>query len=649
MKHFFLLIAVFMCLCTIGSQAQLLPALQAEQDACNAIPVCGGRFTTPYSYHGAGKLIEQSEYGGSDACFSETNSVWLKLTVAKSGTLAFTIVPYNSENDYDFAVFDITSTNCSDLNAINRIRCNSADNYSCYNGFTGLSNNTSGTITGPGKGADFISSVNALTGNVYLVLINNFSFGQNVAGFTIDFSASTATFSQPKPTALSYATTDSLVPSQVVVHLTGKVQCSSIAANGSDFTITPDVAILSATGRDCRVGGYTSEIVLNLAQPLAAGKYTLNAQQGIDGNTLVEFCGSALALPDNVVFTAGNVPSFVPPTPAPPKKMTETPQPGFTLPAGPWRKISYTSAVAWHRMSIAGYKMPAPTMAKAVAAAPENVIASTPVRAVVEQETTIPSAGWRHIENEGVVSTEKMPTKTYRMTWLFAVPELVEPGVSPPTQNYIPKTVPPVVAKERNTQPQAKPVATAPPAVAKKESTPKPVPVTPPVASSTPSQPIMLLATRWRKMSFTGAILSPKYSMARHRRPRIADLDAMLQKPTIPKTIAVTAPISPPAPVPHAAEPTATVNIVIPDNFSPNGDGVDDSFKLGDIKFLRIVEFTIYDKNGLELYSSTNNSAAWDGQYKGRKQDAGIYQYAIRLAWPDGRIETHKGNVELLR
>src|SRR4051812_8360514 len=95
MKSLGYLIALFFFL-PFGLDAQTLPPFQPEQDACNALPLCGGIFTTPYSYTGYGYKMEQLvNYSGGDACFSESNSVWLKLQVATAGTIAFTISPAN--------------------------------------------------------------------------------------------------------------------------------------------------------------------------------------------------------------------------------------------------------------------------------------------------------------------------------------------------------------------------------------------------------------------------------------------------------------------------------------------------------------------------------------------------------------------------
>jgi gliding motility-associated-like protein len=71
------------------------------------------------------------------------------------------------------------------------------------------------------------------------------------------------------------------------------ILCSSVAADGSDFTITGSypVTITSANG-SCTSGSTTSkEIIVNLSQPLYnAGNFTLTLNKGLDGNTIVDEC-----------------------------------------------------------------------------------------------------------------------------------------------------------------------------------------------------------------------------------------------------------------------------------------------------------------------------------------------------------------------
>ena len=70
------------------------------------------------------------------------------------------------------------------------------------------------------------------------------------------------------------------------------IQCSSIASDGSDFSITgPEpVSIIGSSG-DCALGT-TDYIDLHLSAPIfSAGNYQITLKAGIDGNTIIDECG----------------------------------------------------------------------------------------------------------------------------------------------------------------------------------------------------------------------------------------------------------------------------------------------------------------------------------------------------------------------
>lgn len=90
-------------------------------------------------------------------------------------------------------------------------------------------------------------------------------------------------------------------------------------------------------------------------------------------------------------------------------------------------------------------------------------------------------------------------------------------------------------------------------------------------------------------------------------------------------------------------------NLFVPSAFSPNGDGKNDVFKVANFTFQRLMEFRIFNRYGQEIFSTTDGKRGWDGTWKGQRQDMGVYQYLIRVAFPDGTVETYKGDVTLMR
>jgi gliding motility-associated-like protein len=90
-------------------------------------------------------------------------------------------------------------------------------------------------------------------------------------------------------------------------------------------------------------------------------------------------------------------------------------------------------------------------------------------------------------------------------------------------------------------------------------------------------------------------------------------------------------------------------NLFVPSAFSPNGDDNNDIFYVSNITFQKLQEFRIFNRWGQELFRTNNPKVGWDGTWKGVAQDMGTYQYIIRVAYPDGFVETYKGDVTLVR
>ena len=88
----------------------------------------------------------------------------------------------------------------------------------------------------------------------------------------------------------------------------------------------------------------------------------------------------------------------------------------------------------------------------------------------------------------------------------------------------------------------------------------------------------------------------------------------------------------------------------IPNTFTANGDGKNDIFRLVNVKYDKLVDFTVYNRWGQLVYhNSLDVEAGWDGKYHGVNQDIGTYFYNITVTRPDGKPKTFKGEVLLIR
>jgi len=88
---------------------------------------------------------------------------------------------------------------------------------------------------------------------------------------------------------------------------------------------------------------------------------------------------------------------------------------------------------------------------------------------------------------------------------------------------------------------------------------------------------------------------------------------------------------------------------LIPTAFTPNGDGLNDLFRITNLKYQKLVDFSVFNRWGILVFHTNNPEVGWDGTYQGVAQDMGVYNYQIITAHPDGTNQTYKGNVTLIR
>lgn len=89
----------------------------------------------------------------------------------------------------------------------------------------------------------------------------------------------------------------------------------------------------------------------------------------------------------------------------------------------------------------------------------------------------------------------------------------------------------------------------------------------------------------------------------------------------------------------------------IPNAFTPNGDGRNDLFRPQCSCPLLRYEMKIFNRYGEQLYSGDKVQDGWDGSYRGRAEDAGVYFYLIRATFdrPGAQSEIFSGDLTLIR
>jgi len=87
----------------------------------------------------------------------------------------------------------------------------------------------------------------------------------------------------------------------------------------------------------------------------------------------------------------------------------------------------------------------------------------------------------------------------------------------------------------------------------------------------------------------------------------------------------------------------------VPTAFTPNGDGLNDVFRPIAVGYRNLNYFRIFNRWGEEVYFTTNLEVGWDGTYKSRKADGGVYYWEISFTDRFGKKGFMKGDVTLLR
>lgn len=96
------------------------------------------------------------------------------------------------------------------------------------------------------------------------------------------------------PTPMDSLAAVPCAPRSLVLVFKKPMDCASIAADGSDFTVTSTypVTVSGARGNCSGIPALTREVIITLSAPLQkAGSFLITLKKGSDGNTLINECG----------------------------------------------------------------------------------------------------------------------------------------------------------------------------------------------------------------------------------------------------------------------------------------------------------------------------------------------------------------------
>ncbi|TLX74050.1 PKD domain-containing protein [Labilibacter sediminis] len=90
-------------------------------------------------------------------------------------------------------------------------------------------------------------------------------------------------------------------------------------------------------------------------------------------------------------------------------------------------------------------------------------------------------------------------------------------------------------------------------------------------------------------------------------------------------------------------------SVDVPTAFTPNKDNVNDYVLVNGWGIQELVYFRIFNRVGEMIFESTDLSEGWNGTYKGKPQNADIYNYVVRVKTYGNEYLNKKGNIKLIR
>lgn len=275
------------------------------QTPSTAFPVCG---TTTFNQVNVpicatNDLFVPGCSGTGGADYQNKNPFFYKFTCFVGGTLGFTITPSAANEDYDWQLYDITGLNPNEIFTNTSIIV--TGNWSGSYGPTGASSSGVNFIqcaSTPGDNKPrFAAMPTLIAGHQYLLMVSHFTDTQS--GYSLAFAGGTAVITDPALPHLQEAKAD--CGGQVItVKVNKNILCNSLTGPGTEFTLSPAVStVTSATTTTCSPGFDFNLVTLTLSAPLPNGNFDLVIGNGTDGNTMKDYCDNTIPVGERIAFS----------------------------------------------------------------------------------------------------------------------------------------------------------------------------------------------------------------------------------------------------------------------------------------------------------------------------------------------------------
>lgn len=298
-----LLFSVFLLLLPV---AALKAQCVTGQTPASAFPICGFtklQMATVPACNGKKMVVPGCDNDG--AAYADLNAFWYKFTCYTAGSLALLIEPVSPTDDYDWQLFDVTGvTNLDDVytNKALVVTGNWAGTYGNTGAAAGGVSHIECASSPPANMPTFSAMPNLVVGHQYLLMISHYTV-TNQSGYTLSFDGGTASVTDPNLPHLQQG--NYYCPTKTIrIKLNKDVKCSSLATDGSDFTLNiPGTSVVSAAGINCSNGFDMDSLVLGLSGQLPPGNYSVSIKKGKDANTLLDYCDRDIPEGEHIDFT----------------------------------------------------------------------------------------------------------------------------------------------------------------------------------------------------------------------------------------------------------------------------------------------------------------------------------------------------------
>lgn len=97
----------------------------------------------------------------------------------------------------------------------------------------------------------------------------------------------------------------------------------------------------------------------------------------------------------------------------------------------------------------------------------------------------------------------------------------------------------------------------------------------------------------------------------------------------------------------NETEVIPTMYIYIPNSFTPNGDGMNDTFGISG-EAIQNFSMQVFNRWGDLVFETKNANSVWDGTFNGNKVAQGVYVYKVTASNITGRKTQKEGTVTVV-